>query len=121
MIRRCPRTTKENAALMYVLIHQPGVKKGFLPLLKQSFREFFNPVIDETVRFSVDEYSYIEKFPVPEYIHSIESAEEWFDECVFIEQPYSMYDCTGRPFTLWHKFAMLHGRLYCYHRICIDL
>ena len=80
----------------------------------------FHP--EESVVFSNDFESAYFKYPLPEYIKTLEDAEEYFEEYERIECRPSMYDCTGQRFTGFHHiFRKPDGRFWCYHRIDMDV
>lgn len=76
---------------------------------------------DANIISSNGDYSYIRKEILPAYIDSAEAAEEYFNENLYIEPRYSMYDCTGRHFTQWYHIGKLAGRYVAYHSIGIDI
>ena len=58
---------------------------------------------------------------LPDDVGDEQDAEEWFLENEYIERRPSAYDCTGRAFTLYHKFVRRRGRWYCYHAVRFDV
>ena len=58
---------------------------------------------------------------VPEYVTTMEEAEEWFDAEERITYRDRGYDCTGQAFTSGHHIGKLGGKLVCWHRIGIDV
>lgn len=64
---------------------------------------------------------YIELVELPPEIDSPEDAEWWFQYNVFIYPTYSMYDCTGRPFTVWQKLFRRNGHWFAYHSVAFDV
>ena len=50
-----------------------------------------------------------------------ESADQWFRSNRYIESVPSMYDCTGRPFTMWYKMVRRRGHWFAYHCVGFDV
>lgn len=64
---------------------------------------------------------FIELIELPGFIKAENQAEEYFDEYHYIPPFYSLYDCTGRPFTYWHKVIKRRGKYFIYHKIAFDV
>lgn len=76
---------------------------------------------DEKIVSSLFETA-IYKYPLPEYLETLEEAEEHFNEYERLYFDPSPYDCTGQHFTSWHKiFRKPDGRFWCYHSVSIDI
>lgn len=65
--------------------------------------------------------SYLVKIYCPEWIETMEDAEEWFDDCERIEMFYYPWDCTGQLFTSWHRIFCVNGKWVCYHSVAMDV
>ena len=63
---------------------------------------------------------FIELVSIPEIFATAEEAEEFFNDFIFIPEVNSNYDCTGKPFTCWHKIARRGSRYVIYHQVSID-
>lgn len=64
----------------------------------------------------------IERVSVPDVFTTARDVEEFF--LAFLDRgscPPSMYDCTGRIFTVWHKAFKRNGRWWIYHETAIDV
>lgn len=66
-----------------------------------------------------DEYGYIKKRFVP--FHFDEEQKQIFADANWIYCPYTMYDCTGKPFTRSIDFHEIPGGTWIYHFIGIDI
>ena len=64
---------------------------------------------------------YLVKIYCPEWIETMEDAEEWFDDCERIEMVYYPWDCTGQLFTSWHRIFCVNGKWICYHDVSMDV
>lgn len=90
--------------------------------LKRNLRQYLNKPINEERRCVYeDNYGYyVMLVRLPEFLKSVEDAEEYFDEFERLEYIPSPYDCTGQHFTTGHKIFKRRGRFYVYHSIAID-
>lgn len=71
--------------------------------------------------FRIDNDGYTEKIVAEAGPgEGVEDMENFFMEHYYIEAPHSWYDCTGKPFTAWHRTFKAGNLLICYHRIVID-
>ena len=62
------------------------------------------------------------RFPLPDYIRSIEDGEEYFREVEYMRYRPSMYDCTGQLFTTWFKvYQASDGSFWAYHSVGMDV
>ena len=50
-----------------------------------------------------------------------DDAEDHFMNNYYIPRPYSQYDCTGKPFTYWHKFVYIGDNLHILHHVTLDI
>lgn len=91
--------------------------------LKRNIRKFYKSFDEsDTLVMCQESDGYVEKIEIPEkFTKDKESMKKWFNEYIRIEPYYSAYDCTGRPFTGWYRFAKLHGQWYCYHKVDYDV
>lgn len=64
---------------------------------------------------------YLVKIYCPEWVQTMEDAEEWFDEFERIEMIYYPWDCTGQLFTSWHSIFCVNGKWICYHDVAMDV
>lgn len=90
--------------------------------LKRSLRSYLNkPTNEERRCIYEDSYGYyVMLVRLPDFLKSMEDAEQYFDEFERMEYMPSMYDCTGQHFTTGHKIFKRRGRFYVYHSIAID-
>ena len=65
--------------------------------------------------------SYLVKIYCPEWVQTMEDAEEWFNEFERIEMIYYPWDCTGQLFTSWHWIFCVNGKWICYHDVAMDV
>ena len=107
------------------LVPQTDNLKNYVIGLKRDVRnyykkkeEFNNDLINI---FDSDYDSFIELRMLPEYIKTQQEAIEYFEENLYIHPTYSMYDCTGKPFTSWFKICKRNNRFYAYHRVNFDV
>ena len=127
-------TNKEQLKVAYVLLryYEKNLDRSKLSDIdlidehikevKREIRAYRDKALIES-RFISDEgidgYTVLE--PLPERIASRDAAEAYFDDAMYIPEPRSMYDCTGRPFTVWHKIICRNGRYWCYHHVAFDV
>ena len=64
---------------------------------------------------------YLVKIYCPEWIETMEDAEEWFDDCERIEMIHYPWDCTGQWFTSWHSIFCVNEKWICYHSVAMDV
>lgn len=69
--------------------------------------------------YDIDGYILLQR--MPNAFDDMDDAEEYFDEYMRIRPTYSAYDCTGRPFTEWHKIVKRNDEWWCYHSIGFDV
>ena len=50
-----------------------------------------------------------------------ELADEYFRHYYYIHPTYSMYDCTGKPFTEWYTLVYRDHRWWAYHCVGFDV
>lgn len=69
-----------------------------------------------------DGYISLEKLPnCWDETATLGEVKEYFEShCCYALRP-SIYDCTGRPFTVWFKPVFRHGNWFVYHRVCYDV
>lgn len=63
---------------------------------------------------------FIELVSIPQVFGTLDAANEFFKDFIEIPCYYSMYDCTGRPFTTWYKLFERRGQFWAYHRVVFD-
>lgn len=63
----------------------------------------------------------LELISIPEVFDTMESADMFFRDFLYMDSPRSMYDCTGQAFTSWYKLFKRNGRFFAYHRISMDV
>ena len=63
---------------------------------------------------------YAELVALPESVHSLRAANEFFDDYIKLVCTWSAYDCTGQLFTGWYHIFQRHGRYFVYHGVCCD-
>lgn len=65
----------------------------------------------------------VELVQFPDFMDDLPEAEAeiFFRENYEIEPVYSVYDCTGRPFTAWYKIFKRRGHWHAYHAIAYDV
>lgn len=66
---------------------------------------------------------FIELIELPEYIKDKLMAEDYYEENIYICIPsgYFDFDCTGRPYTRWHKTIKRRGKYFIYHEVGYDV
>ena len=72
------------------------------------------------VASSRDGEDYWELIGCPDWVESIEDAEEFFEEHIKIPIVYTYYSPTGWRFTSDHHCFKRNGKYYLYHRVSID-
>ena len=90
--------------------------------VKREIRRYTHAPVCENVLledWGIDGYTVLE--PLPAHIANLGDAEAYFANNLFIPETNSMYDCTGRPFTVWHKIICRNGRYWCYHHVAFDV
>ena len=104
----------------------PKSAEEYLIKMKRDIREFnkrkSEMYADPQYRTFSDDYEsvWIRK-PLPDYIKTMEDAEEYFDEEERIEMIHYPWDCTGQKFTGRHCIFEVNGRFILYHRVDIDI
>jgi|GEM_PF-517336 len=63
---------------------------------------------------------YVERIEIP-LAQSIRTGERIFDEYIFLPDPHSAYDCTGKLFTCWHKVILRCGHCFIFHGVSRDV
>lgn len=66
---------------------------------------------------------FIELIELPEYIKDKRMGEDYYEENIYISIPtrYFDYDCSGLPFTRWHKTVKRRGKYFIYHEVGYDV
>ena len=112
-----------------------GIDKEYYQQLKRDIRSYTNK--DERWKdngyfryFARYAYSYGDSddgyvelimFPCDYFCDAIEEAEKFFEEWFYIHPYYTMYDCTGKPFTAWYH-VFKRGEKWCaYHKVSYDV
>lgn len=89
--------------------------------LKRELRKYLHrPVSNRRIIWNNSD-GFIELFPLPEGLESLEDAREWFDNMEYLEYRPSLYDCTGQLFTSWYKVFPRRGGFYVYHKVSVDV
>ena len=102
-----------------------GKAKEHIIETKRAIRKYRNKIAEDAESrrivkdYGIDGYVVLER--VPHDFESKSEADDFFDEYMRIERPYSMYDCTGRPFTSWYRMVNRGGAWWCYHSIGFDV
>lgn len=98
------------------------VKEERIIALKKNIRAYnHKPVEQKPICIYEDCYGYYTLLcPFPDFIDSVDDAEEYFEECMRLTYVPSMYDCTGQHFTVGHKIFKRRGQFYVYHNIAVD-
>ena len=89
--------------------------------LKKEIRAYYNQPISNSSIIKSDFDGFIEKIILPETIDTKEKAEDYFNTYVYIPVSYASYDCTGKPFTCWHRIVYRMGRFELIHSVGIDI
>ena len=99
--------------------------KEYIANLKKDIRNYYkrqNENKKDLINiFNADYDSFTELRMLPECIETQQEAIEYFEENLYIHPTYSLYDCTGKPFTSWYKICKRNNRFYVYHRVCFDI
>ena len=92
--------------------------------VKQNIRKFYK-MQEEKAKTKlvhdngIDGYTVL--YPLPDFLKTLEEAKQYFEEEEYIHPTYSMYDCTGKPFTSGYKVFNRNGSFYVYHSISYDV
>ena len=90
--------------------------KPYVIELKKAIRNFHKRQEEKTKDiinvFDSDYDGYTKLQALPEYIETFEEAKEYFEEYLYIPVYRTYYDCTGKPFTSWHKICKRNNRFY---------
>ena len=89
--------------------------------LKKEIRIYNHASISRRVIKDEGIDGYIELIELPEFISSIEKANGFFEDSIYIPSPSGLYDCTGCPFTRWYKVIRRRGKYYNYHEVGYDV
>ena len=63
---------------------------------------------------------YVALVELPDGLETLEEANAYFEENMYMEVRESQYDCTGQLFTSWYKVFQRSGRFMAYHRVSCD-
>lgn len=77
--------------------------------------------IKDRVMVKGDWDGYLVKIYCPDWVETMEDAEEWFDDYERIEMIYYPWDCTGQLFTCWYRIFNVNGKWICYHDVALDV
>lgn len=88
--------------------------------LKRDIRKYLKRTSDRRLIKS-DWDNCIVLVTLPDFIDNREDAEEYFEAREYICPRYPAYDCTGRPFTAWHKVFKRNDRWMIYHCVTTDV
>lgn len=92
--------------------------------IKRSIRSFSNQPESKTKIVcdnGIDGYIALQQLPEFTNEYDLEEANEYFRKMEVIEPTYSMYDCTGKPFTNWFKVFRRNGHWFAYHSVSFDV
>lgn len=91
---------------------------------KKKIREFYKKVCAPKTRWTIkdegDAYTELVELPNSGNL-TYKEAYDYFESCLSIPAPNSLYDCTGKPFTIWFKPVFRRGKWYVYHRVNLDV
>ena len=101
----------------------PGQEPEIIRQIKVAIRKYRDRKADTEARVisQKNSDSMLMLVQLPEWVEDEEMAEEVFRAYYFMPVPNSQYDCTGKPFTGWHKVFKRRGRYMMYHNICFDV
>ncbi len=91
---------------------------------KKEIRNFYKKQEEEQKRKLVHDNGidgYTVLYPLPDFLETLEEATQYFEEEEYIHPTYSIYDCTGKPFTSGYKIFYRHGAFNVYHKISFDV
>lgn len=91
---------------------------------KKEIRNFYKKQEEEQKRKLVHDNGidgYTVLYQLPDFLETLEEAIEYFEEEEYIKPTYSMYDCTGKPFTSGYKIFYRNGSFNVYHAISFDV
>ena len=64
---------------------------------------------------------YTELVSIPDDFRTVEDADMFFRDFIWIDFRPSQYDCTGQAFTSWYKLFKRGDRFFAYHRVSYDV
>lgn len=64
---------------------------------------------------------FVELVQLPKECETYDDAKEFFENNLYLESPYSAYDCTGCMFTSWYYIFKRNERYFAYHRVSRDI
>lgn len=117
--------------LRFLQAHPQYAENEHTKELKRTVRKYVNRNDNELdlgywkvyyrfVASSNDGEDYWELIGCPDWVESIEDAEEFFEEHIKIPIVYTYYSPTGWKFTSDHHCFKRNGKYYLYHRVSID-
>lgn len=119
---------KDDLRVAYLLLGiYAEIGKGDAPKVAETKRQIraFNNRPDAAsviVRDNgIDGYIALQQLPAFTDSYTIEEAQKYFEEVEVIEPTYSLYDCTGIPFTSWFKVFRRRGHWFAYHSVGFDV
>lgn len=89
--------------------------------IKRDIRKYHHKTSNKYVIKDEGMDGFVELIELPNSIKNANEAEEYFDEYHYIPPFYSLYDCTGKPFSYWHKVIKRRGKYFIYHKIAFDV
>ena len=98
--------------------------RKYIERLKRDIREFFRQQEKAEERRIIRDDGidgFTELVMLPDFLHTVEDATEYFEEKEVQHCPNSIYDCTGIAFTSGYKIFSRRGRMWAYHSISFDV
>lgn len=110
---------------------KPGMTGNLIPMMKKELRRYAHRDNMEDVgmgfkveRRIIKEYGidgYVELVGIPYVFETMEEADEFFRDFIYLNCYPSVHDCTGQAFTSWYKLFKRNGQFCAYHRISFDV
>ena len=88
--------------------------------IKRAIREYTNRPVSQNRIISSDTDGFVELRKLPRF-DSLEEADAYFKENIYMEITPSLYDCTGQLFTNWYKLFHRGGCWWAYHSVGRDV
>ena len=120
---RCKADLRSAYELLYIFneIGKGDCQKAIE--LKRQIRSYLHLPHNTKIILDNGIDGYVSLSQLPELLDDMskEEAVEWFEHNCYIEPTYSVYDCTGQPFTIWFKVFQRQGHWVAFHCVGFDV
>lgn len=108
--------------ILHILADQEGDKvEEYRVQIKRAIRAYNKRPIDEALVIEQSSDGLLTVFPLPADLKTEYAAKDYFVDHHLLAAPNSMYDCTGKVFTVWFKIFRRRGQFWAYHATAMDV